>query len=78
MEESYIYNALLRFAYHEMPAEEAVDMADLIGEYPEMQAAFHDMLIAKALLPKVQFSPSATTINTILQYSTKTAFEAHL
>lgn len=78
MEESYTLNALVQFLYREMPAEEAVEMAHLIEEDPQMRAMFDDLLLAKVQLPKVRFNPSKVALDNILQYSTKTAFEASL
>ncbi len=78
MEENYTLNALVQFVYREMPAEEAVEMARLIDQDPELRAAFDDLLLAKVQLPKVRFNPSNIALNNILQYSTKTAFEASL
>lgn len=78
MEENYTFNALVQFVYHEMPAEEAVEMSHLIENDPQMRAMFDELLLAKIQLPKVKFNPSQAALNNILQYSTKTAFEASL
>lgn len=78
MEENYTYNALVQFMYREMPAEEAVEMAHRIEEDPEIRAVFDELLLAKTQLPKARFNPSQAALNNILQYSTKTAFEASL
>lgn len=78
MEENYTLNAMVQFVYREMPAEEAVEMAHLIEQDPEMRAMFDDLLLAKVQLPKARFNPSNATLDNILQYSTKTAFEASL
>jgi hypothetical protein len=78
MEENYTINALVQFIYREMPAEEAVEMAQLIEENPEMREMFDTLLLAKIQLPKARFNPSNVALNNILQYSTKTAFEASL
>ena len=79
MEETYtIEDALVQFMYREMPAEEAVDMVQLLEEDFELHAMFDELLLAKAKLPKVQFNPSQAVLDNILQYSTKTALEARL
>ncbi|GAB4487710.1 MAG: hypothetical protein OHK0019_03100 [Saprospiraceae bacterium] len=78
MKENYTMNALVQFLYHEMPAEEAVEMAREIEENPEMREMFDTLLLAKVQLPKVKFNPSNAALDNILQYSTKTAFEASL
>ena len=78
MEEQYTYDSLVQFLYREMPANEAVEMAQQIDEDPELRAMFDDMLLAKTQLPKVRFEPSPSVLHNIRQYSTKTALEAHL
>jgi hypothetical protein len=77
MEETYTYPSLVQFLYHEMPAGDAVEMAHTIEESDFLHAEFNQMLKAKAMLPKVLFQPAKNTINSILQYSAKTALEAH-
>jgi hypothetical protein len=77
MEETYTYyDDLVQFLYHEMPAGAAAEMAHSIEDDPEMHALFNQLLHAKTQLPKVQFNPSEAVLSNILQYSTKTAFEA--
>ena len=78
MEENYTYNKLVQFLYHEMPAEEAVGMAEYLDEDVETRAMFNSLLLAKTQLPKARFHPSQTALNNILRYSTKTALEASL
>lgn len=78
MKETYTYDALVQFLYREMPAHEAVEMVEHLDEDPELRAMFDDLLLAKTQLPKIQFNPSTAVLNNILQYSTKTALEAHL
>ena len=78
MEENDTLNALVQFLYREMPAEEAVEMAHLIDKNPDVREMFDTLLLAKIQLPKVHFNPSNTSLKNILQYSTKTAFEASL
>ena len=76
MEETYTYQTLVQFLYHEMPAGDAIEMAHLIEEDHFLHAEFNNLLSAKAQLPKALFSPSKTSINYILQYSAKSALEA--
>jgi hypothetical protein len=77
MEETYtIEDALVQFIYSEMSAQEAVFMADLIQEDPELHQEFDALLLAKTQLPKAQFNPSPSVLHHILQYSTKTTLEA--
>lgn len=76
MEETYTYNSLMQFLYHEMPAADAVEMTQLIEEDICLHEEFDELLMAKAQLPKVLFHPNRHTISNILQYSAKTALEA--
>ncbi len=78
MEQTYTYDQLVQFLYHEMSAEEAVEMANYLDEDTETRAMFDSLLLAKTQLPKVRFQPSQASLNNILRYSTKTAFEALL
>jgi hypothetical protein len=79
MKETYTYeDALVQFLYHEMPAEEAADMALALEVDEALHTAFRELREAKTQLPKVQFNPSSTALNNILQYSTKTTMEAQL
>ncbi len=78
MEETYTYNKLVQFMYHEMSAEETAEMAQFIDEDAETHAMFDSLMRAKTQLPKARFNPSQAALNNILQYSTKTALEAFL
>lgn len=78
MEETYTYDAqMVQFLYRELSAGEAVEITHMIEEDSEICADFNALLFAKAQLPKVQFYPSPTVLHNILQYSAKTALEAH-
>lgn len=78
MEETYTYDAqMVQFLYRELAAGDAVEMAHLIEDNAEISADFNTLLFAKAQLPKVQFNPSPSILHNILQYSAKTALEAH-
>lgn len=76
MEETYTYQPLVQFLYHEMPAGDAVEMAHLIEDDDFLHAEFNTLLQGKAQLPKVLFNPSKSSISNILQYSAKAALEA--
>lgn len=75
MNEPYTYDALVQFLYHELSAQEVVEMTNLLEDDVEMLAVFHSLASAKAELPKVQFVPSNATLNNIRQYSAKTMLE---
>lgn len=76
MEETYTYDALIQYLYHEMPAAEVVEMVHSIESDDYLHAEFNALHAAKAQLPKVQFQPSKSSVSNILLYSAKTALEA--
>lgn len=79
MDETYTYDAqMVQFLYRELSASEAFEMAHLIEDDAELSDDFNALLFAKAQLPKVQFNPSPAVLQNILQYSAKTALEAHI
>lgn len=75
MEETYTYDALVQFLYHELSAQEVAEMTSSLEEDVEMLAVFQSLSTAKAQFPKVQFIPSTGALNNILQYSAKTMLE---
>jgi len=78
MEESYIQNALMQFLYRELPADETIEMTELMAATPEIRCLFNSYFGAKAKLPKALFNPSTAAFNNVLQYSAKTtAIQAH-
>lgn len=78
MEETYTYDAqMVQFLYRELSAGNAVEMAHRIEDDSVVSSDFNTLLFAKAQLPKVQFNPSPSVLHNILQYSAKTALEAH-
>jgi hypothetical protein len=77
MKENYTYEELVQFMYREMPATEAAEMAHRLEDDPDLRAEYDYLLEAKIQFPKDRFNPSPGVVNNILQYSTKTALEAH-
>ncbi len=78
MEETYTYDAqMVQFLYRELSAGDAMEMAHMIEDNSDICADFNALLFAKAQLPKVQFNPSPSVLHNIMQYSAKTALEAH-
>jgi hypothetical protein len=75
MEETYTYDALVQFLYHELSAQEVTEMTQSLEEDLEMLAVFQSLVSAKAQFPQVQFVPSNGALNNILQYSAKTMLE---
>ncbi len=75
MEETYTYDALVQYLYHELSAQEVVEMTGSLEEDVEMLAVFQSLAAAKAEFPKVQFMPSSGTINNILRHSAQSMLE---
>ncbi|MCB0523488.1 MAG: hypothetical protein R3A50_15135 [Saprospiraceae bacterium] len=73
MEETYTYQPLVKYLYHEMPACEAIEMANMIEEDEFLHEEFQNMQQAKSQLPKALFNPSKNTVSNILNYSSRTA-----
>lgn len=78
MDDSYIQSALVRFLYHEMPADEACDFGQLIRTVPELGLMYGGFVRAKSQMPKALFNPSSATLTNILTYSAQTALEARV
>ncbi len=77
MEDSYIQNAVLQFLYHELSADETIEMSELIVATPEVRQIFHRYARAKAHLPKALFNPSSRSVERVLSYSMQTAIHAN-
>ncbi len=69
-------DALIQLMYHELPLADAFEMTEMLEDNTQMQAIYSEMLHAHKQLPKVQFMPSKSVLNNILNYSTNTALEA--
>ena len=76
MEDTYTYDSLVQFLYHEMPAADVVEMAHSIEMDEYLHEEFAALHAAKSQLTKVQFNPSKTTIQNILLYSAQSALDA--
>ncbi len=75
MEQTYTYDALVQFLYHELSAQEVTEMTHSLEEDIEMLAVFQSLVSAKAQFPKVQFTPSTHVLNNIMQHSANTMLE---
>lgn len=75
MEQTYTYDALVQFLYHELSAQEVTEMTHSLEEDVEMLAVFQSLVSAKAQFPKVQFTPSSLVLNNIMQHSANTMLE---
>jgi hypothetical protein len=79
MEESYTnQEATVLMLYHELTADLMAGLTERLHEDADLRESFSGLSIAMGHLPRVMFDPSQKVLNNILQYSTKTAMEAHL
>jgi hypothetical protein len=60
---------VIRFAYNEMPADEAAEFCIELAGCPETAAELKDITDARNVLDGSSFKPRAGVINSILNYS---------
>jgi hypothetical protein len=71
MEHSYTENKLVQFIYGECDLLETLEIEDAIENNTFMKESYLSILDAYRMLPRVKFSPSGKTIESILAYSKK-------
>ncbi len=78
MEETYTIfeTAMIQMIYGELEAAEVLELREWMDDDPALRLMFDDLRLTKSELPKVQFNPSQGALQSILQYSTKTAHNA--
>lgn len=78
MEETYtsFESAMIQMIYGELEAADVIEMGEWMDEDPALRLMLDELRLTKSELPKVQFNPSQGTLQSILQYSTKTANNA--
>lgn len=60
---------LVSFIYHETSASENAAIKTALRTDADLQASYNDLKDGYAVLPKVQFRPSANALRNILNYS---------
>jgi hypothetical protein len=68
--------AMMRYLYNEMSPEEKNEFLSKVGENPEIQEEFDEIKEGFETLEDVQFSPSTSVIERIMQYGSA-GEEAH-
>ena len=64
---------MMRYLYKEMTPEESKEFLSKVGETPDIQEQFSEMKEGFEKLEDIQFSPSSSVIDRIMNYgSTKT------
>jgi hypothetical protein len=68
--------AMMRYLYNEMSPEEKSEFLSKVGENPEIQEEFDEIKEGFETLEDIQFSPSTSVIERIMQYGSA-GEEAH-
>ena len=77
MEDSYIQNSVFLFLYHDLPADETIEISEIIVATPELRQMFQWYSRAKAQIPKALFNPSPLAVERVLSYSAQTALHTN-
>ena len=75
MKQSYTENDLLKYLYNETSVSDTLAIEEALAEDRNLLEAYKGIQEAHNQLPKVQFSPSLSSIDKILSYSKQTALE---
>ena len=67
---------MMRYLYKEMTPEESKEFLSQVGENPEIQEEFTEMKEGFEKLDDIQYSPSTSVIDRIMQYGSAVE-EAH-
>jgi hypothetical protein len=67
---------MMRYLYKEMTPEESKEFLSQVGENPEIQEEFTEMKEGFEKLDNIQYSPSTSVIDRIMQYGSAVE-EAH-
>ena len=79
MEKNFTKNLLIKYLFNEVTQAEKFKIEDALYDNWELHELYDDLVKAYRTLPKVQFSPKASTIQNILAYSSeRTALEPQL
>ena len=68
--------AMMRYLYNEMSPEEKNEFLSKVGENPDIQEEFDEIKEGFETLEDIQFSPSTSVIERIMQYGSA-GEEAH-
>ena len=69
MENNYTENDIVQFIYRDMEAIDYCELLFSIDENPELKTTYENLIGAAKELPKVQFSPSESSLHMIMAYS---------
>lgn len=66
---TYTENQVIQFIFREVDLFTRLEMEFAMEDDSTLLETYHELLEAKQTLPDVRFSPSAKSINRILEYS---------
>ena len=75
MEQNYTQENLIQFIYRENSITENFEIENAIENNVDLKSSYKEMKLAVNALPKVQFFPSKSVVESILKYSRMTSLE---
>jgi hypothetical protein len=75
MKQKFTSDTLIGYLYREVSATHRLQIEAAMVEDVGLRQAYHRLQRAYQMLPKVTFSPSRQTIQSVLKYSQRTALE---
>jgi hypothetical protein len=75
MKHCFTTNQLIRYLYKETSASENVALLEQLSIDWDLREKYEELIPAHRLLSKVQFSPSYSSIRSLLEYSKSTALQ---
>ena len=76
MEQNYTQENLIQFIYREDSISDHFELEEAIENNIDLRSSYKEIKTAVSALPKVQFFPSKSVIEKILEYSRSSQLEA--
>lgn len=77
MQQNFTPTLLIKYLYKETTASETIAIREALEQDLLLREEFQVLQQAQRQLPKVQFYPKVSTLQSILQHSRQTALEKH-
>jgi len=77
MKQTFTLNHLVKYLYSETSASERLAIDEALTSDVSLRETYDELLAAYQQLPKVSFSPAESSVQNILNYSSRTALEKH-
>ena len=75
MEQNYTQENLIQFIYRETSITDSFEIANALETDLNLKSTYKELKTTVSALPRVEFFPSKSVIDNILNYSRKTALE---